>query len=52
MKLDSGSVPRYSYMFLAGSIIVFLLVLPPWIERRRSAGVLTGGRAPAWYGPA
>ena len=28
MNYDSGSVPRYSYMFLAGSIIVFLIVLP------------------------
>jgi hypothetical protein len=53
MKLDSGSVPRYSYMFLAGSIIVFLIVLP-FLDRaeKKRKDVLTGGSAPAWYGPA
>jgi hypothetical protein len=53
MYLDPGSVPRYSYMFLAGSIIVFLLVLPllDRAEKKRKE-FLTGGNAPAWYGPA
>jgi hypothetical protein len=50
---DSGSVPRYSYMFLAGSILVFGLHLPllDRAEKRRKE-FLTGGGAPAWYGPA
>jgi hypothetical protein len=50
---DSGSVPRYSYMFLAGSIILFLIHLPllDRAEKKRKA-FLTGGSAPAWYGPA
>jgi hypothetical protein len=53
MYLDAGSVPRYSYMFLAGSIIVFLLVLP-FLDRaeKKRKEYLTGGNAPAWYGPA
>jgi hypothetical protein len=50
---DHGSVPRYSYMFLAGSVIVFLIHLPllDAAERKRK-DFLTGGTAPAWYGPA
>ncbi|HVD71647.1 MAG TPA: hypothetical protein VNG34_12415 [Actinomycetota bacterium] len=50
---DSGSVPRYSYMFLLGSIILFLIHLPflDRAEKKRKA-FLTGGGAPAWYGPA
>jgi hypothetical protein len=50
---DSGSVPRYSYMFLAGSIILLLIHLPllDRAEKKRKA-FLTGGSAPAWYGPA
>lgn len=50
---DSGSVPRYSYMFLAGSIVLFLIHLPllDRAEKKRKA-FLTGGTAPAWYGPA
>ena len=53
MYHDQGSVPRYSYMFLAGSIIAFALHLPllDRAERQRKA-FLTGGSAPAWYGPA
>lgn len=50
---DSGSVPRYSYMFLAASVILFLIFLPllDRAEKKRKA-FLTGGTAPAWYGPA
>jgi hypothetical protein len=50
---DSGSVPRYSYMFLIGSVILFAIHLPllDSAERKRK-DFLTGGTAPAWYGPA
>ena len=50
---DSGSVPRYSYMFLAGSVVLFVLHLPllDRAERKRKA-FLTGGSATPWYGPA
>jgi hypothetical protein len=50
---NSGSVPRYSYMFLGGSILIFALHLPllDRAEKRRKE-FLTGGGAPAWYGPA
>jgi len=53
MYYDTGSVPRYSYMFLAGSIVVFALHLPllDRAERQRKE-FLTGGNAPPWYGPA
>jgi hypothetical protein len=53
MYYDSGSVPRYSYMFLGGSILLFLIHLPllDRAEKQRKA-FLTGGSAPAWYGPA
>jgi hypothetical protein len=50
---DGGSVPRYSYMFLAGSIVAFAVFLPLMdrAEKKRKE-FLTGGGAPAWYGPA
>ncbi len=50
---DSGSVPRYSWMFLIGSLLLFFIHLPflDRAEKKRKA-VLTGGGAPAWYGPA
>jgi hypothetical protein len=53
MYFDTGSVPRYSYMFLAGSIVVFALHLPllDRAEKQRKE-FLTGGTAPPWYGPA
>jgi hypothetical protein len=53
MYHDSGSVPRYSYMFLAGSILLFAFHLPllDRAEKKRKE-FLTGGSAPAWYGPA
>ena len=53
LRHDSGSVPRYSIMFLAGSIVLFLLTLPllDRAEKKRKE-ILTGGEAPPWYGPA
>lgn len=50
---DSGSVPRYSFMFLLISIVLFVihLSLMDRAERKRKE-FLTGGTAPAWYGPA
>jgi hypothetical protein len=53
MYFDSGSIPRYSYMFLAVSILLFAIHVPllDRAEKKRK-GFLTGGSAPAWYGPA
>ncbi|HTG47573.1 MAG TPA: hypothetical protein VK646_07950 [Actinomycetota bacterium] len=53
MDYNSGSVPRYSLMFLIGSILLFVLHVPllDRAERSRKA-FLTGGEAPPWYGPA
>ena len=53
MYHNSGSVPRYSLMFLVGSILLFVIHLPllDRAERSRKA-FLTGGSAPPWYGPA
>jgi hypothetical protein len=53
MRHDSGSVNRYSWMFLIGSTILFAIHLPllDRAERRRKE-ILTGGTAPPWYGPA
>jgi hypothetical protein len=53
MYHNSGSVPRYSWMFLIGSILLFVVHLPllDRAERSRKA-FLTGGNAPPWYGPA
>jgi len=50
---DSGSVPRYSLMFMIAAILLFLFHLPllDRAEKKRKA-FLTGGSAPAWYGPA
>ena len=50
---DSGSVPRYSLMFLGGSILLFAIHLPllDRAEKKRKE-FLTGGNAPPWYGPA
>ena len=47
------SVPRYSMMFLGGSILLFALHLPllDRAEKKRKE-FLTGGTSPAWYGPA
>jgi hypothetical protein len=50
---DEGSVPRYSYMFLAGSVILFAIHLPLLdIAERKRKDFLTGGASPPWYGPA
>jgi len=53
MRHDSGSVPRYSWMFLIGSIVLFGAHLP-FLDRaeRKRKEILTGGTAPPWYGPA
>ena len=50
---DKGSVPVYSIGFLIGSVLGFLIHLP-FLDRaeRRRKEILTGGTAPAWYGPA
>jgi hypothetical protein len=50
---DSGSVPRYSLMFMIASVVLFLIFLPllDRAEKKRKE-FLTGGSAPAWYGPA
>src|SRR5437870_9115459 len=50
---DSGAIPRYSVMFLGGSLALFALHLPllDRAEKKRRE-FLTGGGAPPWYGPA
>jgi hypothetical protein len=50
---NSGSVQRYSLMFLGGSLLLFALHLPllDRAEKKRKE-FLTGGNAPPWYGPA
>ncbi len=50
---DSGSIPHYTLMFVAASILLFLIHLPllDRAEKKRKA-FLTGGSAPAWFGPA
>lgn len=50
---DSGSVPRYSWMFLIGSLLILGAHIPllDKAEKKRKDW-LTGGSAPAWYGPA
>jgi hypothetical protein len=50
---NSGTVPIYSYAFLGGSIVLFLVHVPflDRAERKRKA-VLTGGKAPTFRGPA
>jgi hypothetical protein len=53
MYYDSGSVERYSWMFLVGSTVLFVVHLPLMdrAERKRRE-FLTGGMAPPWHGPA
>ena len=53
LTYDEGSVPKYSYMFLAGSVLLFAVHLPLLdIAERKRRDFLTGGAAPPWYGPA
>lgn len=53
LYFDTGSVAKYSYMFLAGSVILFAIHLPLLdIAERKRKDFLTGGAAPPWYGPA
>jgi hypothetical protein len=53
MRHDSGSVDRYSWMFLIGSAVGLAVHIPflDAAERKRKE-ILTGGTAPPWYGPA
>lgn len=53
MRHDSGSVNRYSWMFLIGSVVGFAIHVPllDRAERTRKE-ILTGGTAPPWFGPA
>jgi hypothetical protein len=53
MRHDSGSVNRYSWMFLIGSVLGVAIHVP-FLDRaeRRRKEILTGGTAPPWYGPA
>jgi hypothetical protein len=50
---DSGNVQIWSWLFLIVSIVGFLGHLP-FLDRaeRSRKEILTGGTAPAWYGPA
>jgi hypothetical protein len=50
---DSGNVPVYSWSFLIASLLGFVIHIPflDRAEKKRKA-ILTGGTAPAWYGPA
>ena len=53
MRHDSGSVNRYSWMFLIGSVVGLAVHLPLLdIAERKRKDILTGGTAPPWYGPA
>jgi hypothetical protein len=53
MRHDSGSVNRYSWMFLIGSALG-LAIHVPLLDRaeRKRKDILTGGTPPPWYGPA
>jgi hypothetical protein len=53
MHFDNGSVAFYSYLFLAVSVLLFVVHVPllDRAERKRRE-FLTGGSQPAWYGPA
>ena len=50
---DKGNVPKYSIGFLGASVFGFLIHLP-FLDRaeKRRKEILTGGTAPAWFGPA
>ena len=53
LRHDTGSVNRYSWMFLIGSTLLFAAHLP-FLDRaeRKRKEILTGWMAPPWYGPA
>jgi hypothetical protein len=53
LRHDTGSVDKYSWMFLIGSTVLFAAHLP-FLDRaeRRRKEILTGGTAPPWFGPA
>ena len=44
--------PRYSYMFLVGSVILFVIHLPLLDTAERKRKEFLTGSAPPWYGPA
>jgi hypothetical protein len=50
---DSGNVPIWSWLFLFAGLVLFLVHVP-FLDRaeRSRKDILTGGTAPAWYGPA
>ena len=50
---DSGNVQSWSFGFLVASALGFAIHLP-FLDRaeKRRKEILTGGTAPAWYGPA
>jgi hypothetical protein len=53
LRHDSGSVNKYSWLFLVGSTVLFAAHVP-FLDRaeRKRKQILTGGTAPPWYGPA
>lgn len=53
LRHDSGSVDRFSWLFMIGSLIGLAVHLP-FLDRaeRKRKEILTGGSAPEWYGPA
>ncbi|MEX0984953.1 MAG: hypothetical protein WD096_07870 [Actinomycetota bacterium] len=53
MAYDDGSEAIYGWLFLVASGLVFAIHLPLLDRAERSrTEFLTGGNAPAWYGPA
>jgi hypothetical protein len=50
---DKGDVPMWSWLFLASSVVLFVIHVPLLDRAERSRKeILTGGTAPVWYGPA
>jgi hypothetical protein len=50
---DKGNVPMWSWLFLVSSIVLFVVHVPLLDRAEKSRKeILTGGTAPAWYGPA
>jgi len=50
---DKGNVPVYAWSFFLSSIVLFVIHVP-FLDRAEKSRkeILTGGTAPAWYGPA